>query len=289
MKNSIERLPIHQLVERLPERSRVEEDYFFVDSRSFSSESVPLCYKLTAMVLATKGTFVFSIGDKKYEMQAPFAVLAFNKVERKILSLSDDAEFRVIMMSDCFFCELFREFSLHMTILRPFFEEYAFHLTKSEVENMIAFYNMIAKELNKIEDIRRRPLVRSLTTALLVGYSPIEKKGNDWSFHKKGKIMEKFIDLLLVWFKEQRFVKFYADKLCITPMYLTKVVKEITGLSALQWVDYIVSTDILYVLRSTDLSLKEIAQVFHFNDTDCFNKYFRRVVGYSPSTYRKLL
>ncbi|MCM1531539.1 MAG: helix-turn-helix domain-containing protein [Bacteroides sp.] len=289
MEDSVMRLPLHQLVDQLPESNRVGSDYFFVDSRSYSDELIPLCHKLTVMVLATRGKFVFSIGEKKYEMQAPFAVLSFNKIERKIHSLSNDAEFRVIMMSDCFFCELFREFSLHMAILRPFFEDYAFSLTKNEVEDIIVYYNMIAKELNKIENIRRRGVIRCLTTALLVGYSPSKQMKNKRFLHRKGLIVEKFIDLLFSCFKDRRTVKFYAEKLCITPVYLTMTVKDVTGISALQWIDYVVSTELMYILRSTDLSLEELAQIFHFQDTDCLNKYFRRITGYSPSVYRKFL
>ena len=86
---------------------------------------------------------------------------------------------------------------------------------------------------------------------------------------------------------EQRNMAFYADKLFLTPKYLSKLVKEASGRSGPQWIDAYVILEAKNLLRYSDDSIKEIVYKLNFQSASVFNKFFKLHTGMSPSEYRK--
>lgn len=83
-----------------------------------------------------------------------------------------------------------------------------------------------------------------------------------------------------------REVKFYADKLNITPDYLYKLTYRQCGVSPKEIIDRQVATAIKTLLLSTDMSIKSIATELNFDDAPYMCRYFRRMTGFSPMEYR---
>ena len=87
-------------------------------------------------------------------------------------------------------------------------------------------------------------------------------------------------------YREYRNVAWYADKLCVTPKYISQVVKDTTGRTALDWIDEFTIIESKALLRSTELSIDQIAVKLNFGSSSLFSKYFKRVTGLSPRGYR---
>lgn len=85
----------------------------------------------------------------------------------------------------------------------------------------------------------------------------------------------------------QHEVKFYADKLCITPYYLSKITARITEATPKQLIDWQIVMEIKHLLTTTDLTIKEIADRFRFDSTSYLGRYFRRYTGMTPSGFRQ--
>lgn len=86
--------------------------------------------------------------------------------------------------------------------------------------------------------------------------------------------------------RSQHDVKFYADKLCITPYYLSKITLKTVGISPKKMIDRQIILEIKRLLLTTDLSAKEIADRFHFESTSYMGRYFRRHTGMTPTEFR---
>lgn len=99
-------------------------------------------------------------------------------------------------------------------------------------------------------------------------------------------LLNEFSVLLSQNYETQHEVGFYADRLCITPGYLYKLTYPATGMSPKEIIDRQLESAIKYYLSDTDLSVKNIAEKLHFNDTSYMCRFFRRLNGVSPMEYR---
>lgn len=105
---------------------------------------------------------------------------------------------------------------------------------------------------------------------------------------RREEIMAKFLLAVTEYFRKERQVTFYADKLCITPKHLSAVVKDISGHTAGEWIDNYVVMEAKVLLHSTDRTIQEIAMQLNFANQSFFGKYFKHHTGVSPSVYRRM-
>lgn len=103
---------------------------------------------------------------------------------------------------------------------------------------------------------------------------------------RRKMFFEQFMALLDQHHCSERALKFYADKLYITPKYLSAVIKEVSGRSAAEWVDDFVVLEAKTLLKFSDLSIQEIAYRLNFSTQSFFGKYFKHQTGMSPSEYK---
>lgn len=90
-------------------------------------------------------------------------------------------------------------------------------------------------------------------------------------------------------FKTQRDIGFYADRLCVTNKYLSTLLKQHTGMTALEWIERHVVLYAKSCLSSTTMSVQQISDELDFPSQSVFGKYFKRVEGLSPKAYRQSL
>lgn len=96
----------------------------------------------------------------------------------------------------------------------------------------------------------------------------------------------KFNLLIDRFFKEEKRVAFYASKLSISANYLNILCKKNLHVSATQLIQQRVLLEAKRLLRSTDLSIKEIAFELGFVDHAYFSNFFRSQTGITPTQFR---
>ena len=105
--------------------------------------------------------------------------------------------------------------------------------------------------------------------------------------NRQEELFATFIQQLTLHFQKERSVKFYADKLYMTPKYLSLSVKKVSNYTAGEWIDQYVVLEAKALLSSSSFSIQEIADRLNFANQSFFGKYFKQHVGVSPSEYRK--
>lgn len=103
---------------------------------------------------------------------------------------------------------------------------------------------------------------------------------------RKNHVLQNFMVSLYQNHRMEREVTYYAQEQYLTPRYFSAIIKEKSGISALQWIIRMVIADAKQMLRSSDLSIKEIASELNFSTQSFFGKYFKQYVGISPTEYR---
>lgn len=125
-------------------------------------------------------------------------------------------------------------------------------------------------------------LVGALWTKHLKDARENVKRGSE----RSQSITDRFLRLVAEYHNSQRTVIFYADRMGITPKYLSKLVRSTTGRSAPEWIDSFVILEIKNMLRHSDMPIKEIVYLMHFPNQSVFYKFFKLHTGLTPSEYR---
>lgn len=99
--------------------------------------------------------------------------------------------------------------------------------------------------------------------------------------------VHEFIHLLRLHYTKERNMSFYADKLCISPKYLSMITKEATGKTVSDWINAFVIIEAKNLLRFSGKSVQQVAYALNFSSQSSFGKYFKRITGLSPSEYQK--
>ena len=99
-------------------------------------------------------------------------------------------------------------------------------------------------------------------------------------------LFEKFMSLVSEYHNSERGMAFYANRLGMTPKYLSKLIKQVSGRSAPDWIDSFVVNEAKSMLKYTDDSIKEIVYKLNFVNASVFYKFFKAQTGMTPSEYR---
>ena len=165
-------------------------------------------------------------------------------------------------------------------------------LSQEEFETC-RMYMRIAEQLIHSRESRSRDALRYLISSVFyyLGNIWTEKISEARKTADKGSVRSKmtadsFIKLVVEHHNEERNMAFYADKLCLSPKYLSKLVKTQTGRSAPEWIDAFVILEAKNLLKYSELSIKEIVYKLHFPNQSVFYKFFKAHTGMTPSDYR---
>lgn len=105
-------------------------------------------------------------------------------------------------------------------------------------------------------------------------------------YSRKEVLTIEFYSLAKKQFKKNRSVQHFASLLFITPRYLTETIKEISGKTAGEVIDFFIIQEAKIQLTNTTKSISEISTELNFSDQSSFGKFFKRITGTSPTAFR---
>ena len=166
-------------------------------------------------------------------------------------------------------------------------------LTHAESQSLRSFISMVEQELKGSETDFSSEIIGGLIAATIYKVGDIlthyltEHPEVDSPIHNRAEeYFRQFSELLGEHYKHERSVGFYARQLCITPKYLTTLIKRISGKSVSEWIDNYVILEAKTLLKYSNMSVQEIAYYLNFPNQSFFGSYFKRNAGMSPSQYK---
>lgn len=104
---------------------------------------------------------------------------------------------------------------------------------------------------------------------------------------RASSLIERFMELLFKGeYRQHREVKYYAERLCITPHHLADVCREVSGEAPLYWINRFTMQELVCTLAEPSQTLTEISEAFHFSSLSHFTRYCQRHLGIPPSQLR---
>ena len=168
-------------------------------------------------------------------------------------------------------------------------------ITLDEADRALAEnYFTLAREVVLSDKENKKEMLGSLLTSFIYMVMDVctralneARKAQTPSSARMTQLFERFIALVTEYHNTERGMAFYADKLCLTPKYLSKLVKQASGRSAPAWIDSFVILEAKNMLKYSDKTIKEIVYALHFPNQSVFYKFFKAHTGMTPSEYRK--
>lgn len=214
---------------------------------------------------------------------------------KNVLQVNSQQYFKadVIAISPDFMRRINIDIKNMMPLFLKFIENPALTLTPEESRSMRGMIAQIERETRGPETHFSFDIVSGLIAATIYKVGDImyhylaehpEEQNN--SHNRAEEYFKQFTHLLGEHFREERSVGFYARQLCITPKYLTTLIKRISGQSVSEWIDNYVILEAKTLLKYSTMSIQEIAYYLNFPNQSFFGSYFKRNTGMSPSQYK---
>ena len=247
-------------------------------------------YKITMVtqIVITAGCFSCLVDFRRYSLTAPaIAIFLPGQVVEHIEADEEFAGFGM-MMSYEFTSSMNLPVSLQEKL---FIKNTQFHaISEQMMEAYMSCYRQVASAMKQKENPYREQIIKHLFSAYYygLGYYVHSTPSAPVTMTLQEQTCDRFIDLVSKNFKQERDIGFYANKLCISNKYLSTLLKQTTGMTALEWIERYVVLYAKSCLTSTTMTIQQISDELLFPSQSVFGKYFKRVEGISPRAYRQL-
>lgn len=214
---------------------------------------------------------------------------------QNILQVKSEKDFKadVIAISPDFMRRINIDIKNMMPLFLKFGANPSLTLTPEESRSLRSMIAQLERETRGPETHFSFDIVSGLIAATIYKVGDImyhylaehpEEQNN--AHNRAEEYFKQFTHLLGEHYREERSVGFYARLLCITPKYLTTLIKRISGQSVSEWIDNYVILEAKTLLKYSTMSIQEIAYYLNFPNQSFFGSYFKRNTGMSPSQYK---
>lgn len=272
-------------IDNLENRNFVFRDFADIYGKKLQEQS--LIFDGVIFCLCTQGKLCIRIDYKEYDLSANNLFVILPKHIFTVLSQSDDLQLKILFTSLDYIRHLpiVPDFEvLKQTNMTPYLV-----ITREQLQQLTKLYSVL--EAYDTDNVRNKQIRTGLTLSLiLIVVSMFENSKQEVqtpTISRAENLTRQFFSLLLQYCTRKKNVRFYADKLCITPKYLSMTVKSITGHPVQEWLNEAVMLEAKRYIKTTDLTIQQIADELHFTTSSSFVRFFKQQAGCTPSAYRK--
>ena len=170
----------------------------------------------------------------------------------------------------------------------------ALHLSDEEKQIFIDCLNKIKIELNRPIDKFSKRLI-AMNIELLLNYCMRFYSRQFVTREVQNKdVLTRFENLLDDYFAGNKphmeglpTVKYFADKICLSPNYFGDLIKKETGMSAQEYIQNKIIDLAKSMLLGSEKTVTEISYDLGFQYSQHFNRVFKKNTGLTPTAYRR--
>lgn len=264
-------------------------------SRSISFPGITL-------VLVTRGKLHFQINTENFVLEKSSVFVTGPNDQQALKGIEPG------MDAECYFLSISQDFIKSINIDLNVLQNAHLRKLSAPVFSLKDDYYKLIKNyldmlylnasINKLPNLYTRNISRSLIAALMyqlmMVFDTTVSRNNEIEDEETKKVglrrftyVKQFIELVHKYYTSERSVGFYADKLCISPKYLSFIIKEVTNRTAAEWIDEYVILEAKNMLRFSGMNIQQVAYALNFNNQSSFGKYFKHLTGMSPTQFQK--
>lgn len=207
------------------------------------------------------------------------------------VGLSDDFNTCGFYLTEQFFKEI-SNIPLGFVNARVYISEHpVMHINERAAEVFKQYYKLIRSKLNIDTPVKHHKLIIDLLLEAFIYefHDTLENtlEAQPMHFTSGDNLYKDFLNLIFSSYPKPRSVVWYANKLNVTPKYLSSVTKIQGGETASTIINRYVLEDVKRNLMRPEKTIKEIVCELNFPSISFFGKYVKKHLGLAPKYYRR--
>lgn len=239
----------------------------------------PIFFGYNLLIYITEGYFTQQIESTTFTVEAPAVLICNYGHISAIHSVDKSAQGYCVLIKEQAMTSLFRE----QEILNIFTISPLLNLTDSDSAELHKLFDLLYGEI--YSDSPYKELYESIFKTILLKI--IKQSEANKTLERRQEVAMVFKQLVHLHFYKHKSVDFYADRLLVSINYLNRCVSSVFRKSAKALILEVAIIHSQLLLLETNKSVASIAYELDFADPSYFARLFKKIVGMSPSDYRK--
>lgn len=266
--------------------SRDIQIHRFCNTMPISEREEKFTRCMTGICTAGRADFVMQGISRSLSENQIFCVLPGHTVA--LTSLSPDFQAHYAVIGNSFIKDITSRFPNVMfdyLIANP-----TMPMTLVAMDEAMRYFDLIESKIREKGNLFQKDIIFNIMYSYTLDlYNMINRDLPNLTLGKTATelIFDKFTLLVHLHEKENKSVAYYADQLNITTKHLSKVVKQVKGISAKTWLNEHLVFELKQTLIRTQMSIQEISYMYSFSSPDAMHHFFRKETGMSPSAFRQ--
>lgn len=273
-----------------------EDEFLLLDTLSGPEQTqsdkvafFPFKINFTTLLFCVEGTMRFRVNLKEYELQPNHVMTVPQGSIGECINYTPNLRVALIAFTgNDYFVDLnassvveFRKYLMNHAVVT---------LTPEEMEETLLIYHQMRKKLENPHFGFVREALKGYMQVLSANGSQwlrnnMNQESSQSIQNRQKQLLDRFLALVQEHYLTERSIQFYADKLCLTPKYLSQVIREASGRYAGDWIKDYVILEAKALLKSKKYTVQQVSDRLNFSNASFFGKFFKATVGCSPRRY----
>lgn len=266
-----------------------EKSYEHIEQQD---KSFPIQLDMNVCFLCTSGQIDLEIDLNMYTLHEGDAAMILTGSFLRVIRIKDSARIAFIAINS--------DFLKYVGNVKTVIEHVnkvkrmpVSHMEPDMMEESLMIYNEIKKKLSNPDYRFKEEVAKSYIQIMLCNFFDRFVLKNETTEEqapksRKEELFKNFIKLVKDNYLNHRSITFYADKLCVSPKYLSSVVHKVSEKYATDWINQYVILEAKSMLRMEDTNIKDVSNHLNFANQSFFAKFFKKHTGYTPKEYKAL-
>lgn len=263
------------------------------DSSMGNSDGLLVRLDALCIFLVTKGELVVTIDYLPYRVTQNMILGLTHKHLLNSVNMSHDAKGYYVMFAKELLKEMFPQL---MTVPKEYIMNRRLNpiikLDPKDYGMMMDIMERLRCNIRRVNHLYHRAIVMNeagnfLMESLNFGIMQMGAIKSDYKATHNEELALNFMHLIVMHGKDWNEVSQYSTELCVTPVYLSRAIKAVSGKTVMEWINEARISEAKILLRKLNVSIQEIAEELNFSDQSAFGKFFKKQTGLSPLEYRR--
>lgn len=284
----------------LKEAVHLNNELILIDNFNFASTSddeslfftqYPVKLSFTVVIIIFSGSMHYRINLEEFWAYSNDLITVQKGAIGEFLHSSPDLQVAVIAFSN----ELFHmndHPEVAMKMQQMLYENPVKHISGESLKEIHMIYELMKKKIVETDNPFQKEILQGYVRALMYTIlhkllETLQQLPEHIQNNRQHEIYMQFIREVQRNYQKERSVAYYADRLCITPKYLSQTVLKASGRLAGEWISDYVILEAKALIKSHSYTVQQISEILHFPNQSFFGRYFKKKVGCTPKAYQK--